>query len=578
MRRNLCLSLFLLGLSSFLSTLSAEGVDTVVACPEIHIETEYLPNLNVARCGHTTILAGNEPLVVGGHTTGFVPTPTAEYYHDGQWHLLSTVYTHDEGFAIPMNNGKVLIAGGHEQPLGIGHTFSFELYDPQTHTFEGYGSLEKKRTWAECLEMDSGKVLISGNWYARDGIECYQGSRQCINVKDVSVARTLPYIFRTGRDDAIILGGVDEYGEPFDTIVIDRLKGDAFTLPFFEQWKPQCHLLKVEHRSADSFIGDEATGQYDYLMAVSDQQGQMAVARVHNGHFSILPTSCPIPTSSQFGTIEYFTTVIVDRQSRRGRVQQRLSKLKPGLKPEEVKTFGATSSDKAKLLSGKSVTFDRDVTYYYIHKATGKKMYFSQSITQKIYAEEFYEVAKLGTNQSTSAVMKATNDAAREFAKKMDQTVVEDVLRHAESYGKDLPKMLEKALQGQKLTDPIKVAEAVLYKGQERFYIAQKLMKAAEKAGDGKLDLQASAISELIEGCRQQVKVFGLLDARDIARLGTNGGSMISGTLRNGIAVLKKLAVDGTTDVKTAQSALGAIDLTFEEVTKEMYRTVLKIG
>jgi hypothetical protein len=160
----------------------------------------------------------------------------------------------------------------------------------------------------------------------------------------------------------------------------------------------------------------------------------------------------------------------------------------------------------------------------------------------------------------------------------MDQTVVEDVLRHAESYGKDLPKMLEKALQGQKLTDPIKVAEAVLYKGQERFYIAQKLMKAAEKAGDGKLDLQASAISELIEGCRQQVKVFGLLDARDIARLGTNGGIMISGTLRNGIAVLKKLAVDGTTDVKTAQSALGAIGLTFEEVTKEMYRTVLKIG
>lgn len=260
------------------------------------------------------------------------------------------------------------------------------------------------------------------------------------------------------------------------------------------------------------------------------------------------------------------------------RVQQRLSKLKPGLKPEDVKTFGATSSDKAKLLSGKSVTFDRDVTYYYIDKATGKKVYFPQGVTQKIYAEEFYEVAKLGTSQSTSAVMKATNDAAREFAKKMDQTVVEDVLRHSESYGIDLPKMLDEALQGQKLTNPIKVAEAVLYKGQERFYIAQKLMKAAEKAGNGKLDLQASAISELIEGCRQQVKVFALLDARDIARLGTNGGSMISGTLRNGIAVLKKLAVDGTTDVKTAQSALSAIGLTYEEITKEMYRTVLKIG
>lgn len=260
------------------------------------------------------------------------------------------------------------------------------------------------------------------------------------------------------------------------------------------------------------------------------------------------------------------------------RVQQRLAALKPGMKPKDVKIFGATSSDKAKLLSGKSVTFDRDVTYYYIDKATGKMEYFPQSITEKIYAEEFYQVARLGTSGGQSAVLKTTTQAAREFAKKMDQTVVEDVLHHAESYGVDLPKMLEKALKGQKLTNPEKVAEAVLYKGQERFYIAEKLMKAAKDAGEDALDLQASAISELIEGCRQQVKVFDLLDARDIARLGVNGASKIPDALRGGIAIMRKLAVKGTTDVKTAQSALSALGLTFEEVTKEMYRTVLAIG
>ena len=260
------------------------------------------------------------------------------------------------------------------------------------------------------------------------------------------------------------------------------------------------------------------------------------------------------------------------------RVQQRLAALKPGMKPGDVKIFGATSSDKAKLLSGKSVTFDRDVTYYYIDKATGKMGYFPQSITEKIYAEEFYQVARLGSSGGQSAVLKTTTQAAREFAKKMDQTVVEDVLHHAESYGVDLPKMLDKALKSQKLTNPEKVAEAVLYKGQERFYIAEKLMKAAKEAGEDALDLQASAISELIEGCRQQVKVFDLLDARDIARLGVNGASKIPNALRSGIAIMRKLAVKGTTDVKTAQSALSALGLTFEEVTKEMYRTVLAIG
>ena len=65
---------------------------------------------------------------------------------------------------------------------------------------------------------------------------------------------------------------------------------------------------------------------------------------------------------------------------------------------------------------------------------------------------------------------------------------------------------------------------------------------------------------------------------KEMTHQGLDGGSMISDTLRNGIAVLKKLAVDGTTDVKTAQNALGALGLTFEEITKEMYRTVLKIG
>lgn len=262
------------------------------------------------------------------------------------------------------------------------------------------------------------------------------------------------------------------------------------------------------------------------------------------------------------------------------RVQHRLAEL-TGMKPDEVKLFGATSSDKAKLLSGKSVTFDRDVTYYYIDKATGAKKYFPQSVTERIYAEEFYEVCHLGTNPSgINLSMKTSRDLVRQFAKEMDQTVVEDVLRHAESYGKDLDLMIKKGMQGMKLTDPQKVAEAVLYKGNERFYIAEKMMKAAEKMAnpEDKLNHQLTAIGEIIEGCRQQVKVFDLLDARDIARLGTNGASKISTTLREGIAILRKLAVKGTTDLNTAQKALRKLGYSLTDLTAEMYRTVINIG
>ena len=304
-----------------LLTLVAYGVFAAerTKCQEVKLQVQRLPDLNVPRGGHQAFFVNDEMVVVGGHTSGFVPTATAEYYRDGQWHLMETVYKHDQGFALPLKNGKVLIAGGHELDLGIGHIFSVELYDPLSHHFEGYGCLDKKRSWAECLELDSGKVIIAGNWYADDGIEGYQGSNLFSFVKDVSQARTLPYIFRTGKDDAIVFGGIDERDHLLDTIIIDPLHGSPYTIPLFNTWHPAAFLpYKAEHRSADSFIGDESAGVYAYLMAVEDSTGQMAIAKVEGGDFSLLKTQCPVPMKSQWGEVHYFTTVIVDRNVSRG--------------------------------------------------------------------------------------------------------------------------------------------------------------------------------------------------------------------------------------------------------------------
>ena len=50
-----------------------------------HVETlhvDSLPPLNIPRLGHNTFVVGDELVVVGGHTSGFVPTATAEYFSD----------------------------------------------------------------------------------------------------------------------------------------------------------------------------------------------------------------------------------------------------------------------------------------------------------------------------------------------------------------------------------------------------------------------------------------------------------------------------------------------------------------
>lgn len=52
----------------------------------------------------------------------------------------------------------------------------------------------------------NGEVTVAG------GHTSYDGSPQCHYVKEVSMERCYPYVFRTGKDDAIIFGPRDTHG------------------------------------------------------------------------------------------------------------------------------------------------------------------------------------------------------------------------------------------------------------------------------------------------------------------------------------------------------------------------------
>ena len=301
--------------------MAAQGQEV---CPIVEIEVERLPDLNIPRAGHSMFYADGELTVTGGHTNGFVPTPTAEYYKDGKWHMMQMTYTHDFGLSVVLRSGKVLLAGGCEQPAGIGQTIHAEIYDPQTHTFRGFGNLQRKRVWASALELDSGQVVIAGNWYAQDGIELfheqqsssgdYKGKSSFTYIKDVSAQRSNPYIFRMTDGDALILGNNSTMGDTLGCTFADRLKGDTLHIPLFESWSP---LNAVTHNDAVSFISDEPNSGFTYLMPVQDSTGQVAIARVSDTDVSLLSTICPIPMFCQRDSIEYFSNVIVDRQTHR---------------------------------------------------------------------------------------------------------------------------------------------------------------------------------------------------------------------------------------------------------------------
>ena len=292
-----------------LSAVAQEG-----RCPVVKMQVERLPDLSIPRASHQLFCAGGEYVVAGGHTDGFVPTPTAEYFKDDEWHTMPMVYSHDFACSVELQSGKVLLLGGCKEPLGIGQTHTAELYDPEAHTFRGFGCLDQKRAAASATQLPDGRVVIAGNWYHDDSIELFDGLTTFTHVKAASIPRSAPYIFPTAPDDAIIFGAFDTKGDSLHSSIADRLKGPPTDIPLFRRWHPfGCSI----HQNAPSFIGDMAHSRYHYLVPVCDSTGQVAIAQIKNGVATLLPTACPVPTAAQWGAIEYFSAIIADRQRAR---------------------------------------------------------------------------------------------------------------------------------------------------------------------------------------------------------------------------------------------------------------------
>ena len=238
-------------------------------------------------------------------------------------------YPHDHGTSLMLKSGKVLLAGGSKEEMGVGQSYGVEMYDPSNHSFTGFGCLDKKRTLASALELDSGHVVITGNWYADDKIEMFDGKKSFSFVKPVTTSRVVPYLFRTTQGDVLIVGERDSYDHIADTIVVDRLLGESFEVPLLRQWRPLTYNAPT---TADAgFIGDAAKGRYAYLMAVRNYErtldkpemkgqpaGQLAVVLVEDTVFTLLPTVCPIPMMSPLGTGPIFYDrgyIVADRQA-----------------------------------------------------------------------------------------------------------------------------------------------------------------------------------------------------------------------------------------------------------------------
>ena len=265
----------------------------------IPMKTDRLPDLNEPRSGHALVWANDHILAVGGHTTGFVPTATAEYYEGGRWHTIPTLYPHDTPFALVLKNGDVLMGGGYESSFGVGQTWGVERYHPATHSFTPMPIMDRKRAHASALELEDGMVVISGNWYTTDFTEIYSGSGEDVRTDTASDNRSYPIILPMGNDNAWIIGATYEsYGGTTKNIV-DQVKGEPFVVELLDEWHPQSPLDRNIQASACQVAENTFL-----ILAVNDQK-QYAPLLVNSNGFSLLPMEQALPKEGPWGAIRY---------------------------------------------------------------------------------------------------------------------------------------------------------------------------------------------------------------------------------------------------------------------------------
>lgn len=197
-------------LCALVATAMSVWADDVTFSP---LQSESLPDMQVARRGHVCFATeAGDIVAVGGHTTGFNLTATAERLHDGAWESISISNPHDGAACVALPDGRYLICGGFSSGSGVGQSTVCDIYAPATNTFSSTGSLNTARAF--CAGVATGvdnNVLLSGNWYGNDTtFELWNGSTwTAFGSKEVELNN--PFTVNAGQGIVYVFGNKSKY-------------------------------------------------------------------------------------------------------------------------------------------------------------------------------------------------------------------------------------------------------------------------------------------------------------------------------------------------------------------------------
>ena len=264
---------YMLKTSTTTTTLEAGAVAT--------LQYERIADMKTARMGHQIFPSGNGFVVVGGHTTNFELTKTAELYENGQWKDISISNPHDGAFTVTLSDGRVMVGGGFSSKNGVGQSKATDIYNPQTKTFTAGPDMTVARAYCKAVAIGD-KVYVSGNWYADDKVmDCYDGSSfKAVGDMD---DRSNPYLFYDKENNVYSVSPCGIKGADFgfytdpdgnkalsgDVYVPSENKTYYYRFWFYSEWVPLS--LPTEARVEDNAYTYEGDHYFVVLTKNGDQ-------------------------------------------------------------------------------------------------------------------------------------------------------------------------------------------------------------------------------------------------------------------------------------------------------------------
>lgn len=283
------LALYIAVAGAVLSQGYPKTLDGVSAVP---MTTETLPPLKVPRSGFHLLEAGDELVVIGGHSPDMTPLRSSEYFRDGVWMQGGESLSPQDGaFCLVLRSGTVLVGSSQ-----------VEKYDIANHSFLPFAALSSARTFASALELPSGDILISGNWLSDDSAEVLDENGGCRSVQPVAEGRVRPVLIANGKDNAWLLScGMNNLGayqgfvhDSTAVVRVEQLKGPELTLTLPSGW-----LLAGDPQGQARYT----TGPGAALLPVRRaSNGDAGVLRFVDGKLFPLETDVPFPKEGLDGS------------------------------------------------------------------------------------------------------------------------------------------------------------------------------------------------------------------------------------------------------------------------------------